>query len=221
VLSYLRRHHRFEYGGDDRSGGYTLVELMVTTGIFLMVMSALLTTLEVASRQERRTSAIVDNQFIVMNALQVLTREIRAANPIETASVTSSDEMRTSIEVSTGSVADGDRKTWRFAVDATTGSLIQEDVSSGSAAGARVLVPRMLNSPNQPVFRYFDAVEQELTTTGFGAVSPADIANCATKVVIHIISAPPTTVGGPPPYEAVSSTELRNRLPGGAGCQEQ
>lgn len=213
VFSAFRRQARSSSDKDKPEGGYTLVELMVVSGIFLTVLSALLTTLEVASRQERRTAAIADNQQTVLNALQALTREIRAANPIRAGAT--SEEMRTAITVSTGSASDGDQKTFRFKVD-SNGALVQEQVGTGVQ---RVLVPKLLNSPAQPVFSYFDDTGAELTTTGAAAVLPDVIVNCTTRVQIHIISEAPTKVGAPPPYEAVTSVEIRNKLPGGTGCQ--
>ncbi len=214
ALSLAVARRQAHSSSEGREGGYTLVELMVVSGIFLTVLSALLTTLEVASRQERRTAAIADNQLTVLNALQTLTREIRAANPLEAGAT--SDEMRTSITLSTGSAADGDRKTYTFRVDAN-GSLVQEEADTGVQ---RVLVPKLLNSPSQPLFSYYDETGAELTTTGTNAVLPDVIVDCATRVQIHIISAPPTTVGSPPPYEAITSVEIRNKLPGGTGCQQ-
>ncbi len=204
--------------GRDRSeGGYTLTELMVTTAIFMTVMSALLTTLEVATRQERRTSAIVDNQFTVLNALQTMSREIRAANPIDSAFFASSDEMRWAIAVTTYGESDTDVNRWYFYADAD-GSLVQEDLDDASFR--RVLVPRLINTASQPLFRYYDDLNQELTTTGSGAVEPSVIEQCATRVVIHVISEADTRVGAPPPYEAMTSVDIRNRLPGGTGCHE-
>jgi len=195
--------------------GFTLVEVLVVSGIFLMVLSLLLTTLEIAVRQERRTTAIVDNQFRVMNALQSMTREIRGANPIETAGVATSEDMRFALTVSNGSVSAGDRATWRFLVDGQ-GRLLQQKIEGGAVAFERLLVRQILNTQNQPLFRYFDEDHEELTTTGADQVLPSVIAQCTVRVVIDVISA--SDLQGAPPYRATTDVQVRNKLPGGTGC---
>lgn len=203
---------RYRPGGDE---GFTLTEVLVVAGISVVVLSVLLTTLEVAVRQERRTTAIVDNQFYTMNAFQAMTREIRGANPLEVAGVASSEEMRRAITVSTGSASGGDRATWRFRVDGT-GRLVQERFQGTTVVLVRPLLHRVGNSPTQPIFRYFDEDRQELTTTGSGAVAPSVIANCTVRVVIHVVSI--SEFRGAPPYEATTDAQVRNKLPGGTGC---
>lgn len=201
---------------DDREGhGFTVTEVLVVAGIFLTVLSVLLTTLEVALRQERRTAAIVDNNLQVTSAIAAMTREIRAANPIETTGITSSDQMRFSLTVSVGTEEAGDSATWRFSVDGQR-RLLQERLVNGAVEDQRVLIRELANRPDQPLFRYFDDSGAELTTTGAAAVSPSTVAQCAVRVLIHILSVP--EVRGAPIHEATTDVQVRNKLPGGTGC---
>jgi len=215
-LSHLQqrilRSPRYEPRDDS---GFTLTELLVVTAVFMIVVSALLTTLEVAQRQQRRTESIVDNQLQVTNAMQVMTREIRAANPIDVTNITDSSIMKTSITVKTGSQSSNSVKTWRFYLNSNR-QLIAQTVLGGSSQGTYgiVLLKNVVNAPKQPLFRYFDEFQAELTP---GVVSASTISSCATKVVIDVVSRPEFI--GAPDYEGVTEVELRNKLPGGTGCQ--
>lgn len=210
--SVIERHSHSE---DREDHGFTLSEVLVVAGIFLTVLSVLLTTLEVALRQERRTAAVVDNNLQVTTALAAMTREIRAANPIDTTGITSSDQMRFSLTVSVGTDQAGDSATWRFSVDGQQ-RLVQERVVSGAVEDQRILIRQLANGPDQPLFRYFDDSGAELTTTGAAAVSPSTVAQCTVRVLIHILSVP--EVRGAPIHEATTDVQVRNKLPGGTGC---
>lgn len=210
----------------DRRGdsGFSLMEVVITTSILMIVMTAILSTLELATRQERRTTAVVDNQNAVMVAFNRLTRELRGANPIEWSAVADSSEFETSVTFWVGSVEGNDRKQWRFRVDTSTSELVAECLSGCVPAGSglpdlptrEVLIPRMANTAAQPVFQYYSGYSDDLIlTTTAGSpdqVDPQIVSVCTVRIVIRIRS---EAGGGAPVYDASTDTEIRNSIPGG------
>lgn len=202
------------------------MEVVITTSILMIVMTAILSTLEVATRQERRTSAVVDNQNNVMNAFNRITRELRGANPIVWDTVIDSSEFENSITIWVGSVDQGDRKQWRFGIDPATSELLAECLTNCVPQGSgladaptrEVLVPRMVNTATEPLFRYYSGFsESDALTTTSGAgdqVDPEQIGICTIRIVVRIRSA---AQGAAPVYDASTDTEIRNSIPGGVG----
>lgn len=218
------RMTRLEYR-DSRDDGFSLMELIIVTSILMIVMTAILSMLEVATRQQRRTTAVVDNQNSVMVAFNRIGRELRGANPIDVTAVDDASELETSMTLWVGSEEAGDRVQWRFAIDPATSELVQECLTGcrGGVPSREVLVPRMVNTASEPLFQYFKgygddpAVDQMITTLGDSdQVAPSDIGHCTVRIVIRIRSA--TELREAPIYDATTDTEVRNTLPGGQGC---
>lgn len=207
-----------------RDDGFSLMELMVVTAILMVVMTAILSMLEVATRQERRTTAVVDNQNNVMLAFNKIGRELRGANPIDVSAVGNTEELENSVTVWVGSESDGNRRQWRFRVDPATSELVQECLSgcAGGATTREVLVPRIVNTATEPLFQYFKGygddpnIDQLKTAAGDpDQVVKEDVAHCTVRIVIRIRSAAEANA---PVYDATTDTEVRNTLPGGRGC---
>lgn len=208
-----------------RDDGFSLMELIIVTSILMIVMTAILSMLEVSTRQQRRTTAVVDNQNNVMLAFNRMGRELRGANPIDVDGVLDSSELETSVTLWVGSDEAGDRVQWRFRIDPATSELVQECLAQcrGGSPSREVLVPRMANTASEPLFQYFKgygddpAVDQLVTEAGNAdQVAPADIGHCTVRIVIRIRSAP--DIREAPIYDATTDTEVRNTLPGGQGC---
>lgn len=73
---------RFSRRGRDRDHGYTLVELMVASSIFLILGGMLLSTLVLASGSSRTTRAKHDLNEEARNSLNRMARELRQADAI-------------------------------------------------------------------------------------------------------------------------------------------
>lgn len=219
MLSNSRYRNRDE-------AGFSLMEVVVTTSILMIVMTAILSTLELATRQERRTTAVVDNQNTVMVAFNRITRELRGANPIEWSAVVNSSEFERSITFWVGSTSGNDRKQWRFRIDSssTTSELVAECLSGCVPAGSglpdvpsrEVLIPRLLNSNSEPLFQYYSGYSDgDVLTTTAGSpnqVNPQIVSVCTVRIVIRIRSG---SEGGAPVYDASTDAEIRNSIPGG------
>lgn len=217
---------RPELRSSDRDDGFSLLEVVITTSILMIVMTAILSTLELAMRQERRTTAVVDNQNSVMIAMNRVTRELRGANPIDVDNVVDSSEMETAVTLWVGTEASGDLKQWRFRVapNATTGQpeLLAECLTNcplpTSPPSTEVLVPRLANTVAEPVFQYYEGFNDgEILTTTAGAsdqVAPDIVARCAVRMTVRIRS---DGAGDAPVYDTSTDAEIRNSIPGGTG----
>lgn len=205
--------------------GFSLMELVVTTSVLMLVMTALLNMLDAATKQERRTTAVVDNQNAVMNAFNEITRETRGANPIDVSGLVDSSSLATSLTIWVGSASAGDRRRWRFQIDGQSRLVKQELDSAGTVILQRVLLPQIVNTASEPLFQYFSgayAADEiyslealaQLATPATNASTPVTLSRCAVRIRIHVRSQGETVA---PVYDATTDTEIRNTLPGGSG----
>jgi len=60
------------------SSGFTLIEMIVSVGIFIIIMVVILETFLVSSRLQQKTTAVLDAQAEARFVLETITRKIRA-----------------------------------------------------------------------------------------------------------------------------------------------
>jgi type II secretory pathway pseudopilin PulG len=207
---------------DDRvdEAGFTLIEIVIATGILMLVLGMFFSTLISLTRSEDRAQRLVANEQNVRFELDQLAREIRAANPIVILGTTSAYSNQ--IEMVLGST--GGTQTvvrWTYDTDphSSTYEKLSRQVMSDSSDTATVLntswyLIRVRNAESaKPIFTYYDAAEQDMVQDG--DYTNTDIANCAIRVHIELSS---DSMPGPLPFTETQDVELRNRLPGGTGC---
>ena len=206
--------------GREGDEGFTLMELVVSTSILMIVMTAILGIFESATRLERRTSGQVDNQNAVMIAFDQITREVRGANPIDTDNVVTVDELAMTLPVRVGDSTDNNRPEFRFR--ALNGGLVKErlDPANGNVLGTITLVSTIENdAAASPLFTYWNARGEEQQLTGPSATDLDHIFDCTVRITIHIIAKSDPVA---PHYDASTDVELRNRNPqtslAGSGC---
>jgi len=66
----------------DEESGFTIIELVIATGILLLVIGMFLNTLVSLTRSEDRSQRLVSNEQNVRFELDQMAREIRASNPL-------------------------------------------------------------------------------------------------------------------------------------------
>jgi len=200
--------------------GFTLIELVIATGILLLVLGMLLSTLVSLTRSEDRAQRLVTNEQNVRFELDQLAREIRASNPLVILGTTTA--YSTQIEMVLGPTG-GTQSVVRWTYDTDPASPKYEQLSrqlmSDSSSTATVLATswyliRVRDvETNTALFTYYDAAEHDMVANP--NYSASDIANCAIRVHISLSS---DSNPGPLPFTETQDVELRNRLPGGTGC---
>ncbi|MBW3615077.1 MAG: prepilin-type N-terminal cleavage/methylation domain-containing protein [Actinobacteria bacterium] len=199
----------------DGEGGFTLVEVMITCMIAAIVSASLLGMLDSQTRAEQRMSDFVDNQEAARQAIVAMQRDLRSAEPLSP--LATGEEFKFRVELS---IFDGPDSTtsdsirWRVEPDTGTAppALVRELLhSDGTVAVTHRLAGVANRSLAQPLFTYYRA-----DGTGFSwSDTPGTIAHCTIRIRIDLRAAP---IPGPEPVRLVSDVMLRNRLPGGAGC---
>lgn len=187
----------------------------------LVIVATLLGALDSLTKVQGRVQALVNNQEAVRFGLDQLQRDVRAANPVDSFSVTNAYSNGVQVELGPNP---GTRTYIRWLYDTTPASptyeVLLRQVMSGPGVNATVssqaaVITRVRNvETNTPVFDYFDSHDNELVTANPN--TPANVANCAIRVHVLINS---DAMPGPLPFSENIDLELRNRLPGGiVGC---
>jgi type II secretory pathway pseudopilin PulG len=200
--------------------GFTLVELVVSIGILLLVLGIFFSTLISLTKSEDRAQRLVSNEQNVRFELNQLAREVRAANPLVILSA--KDAYPNSIELILGPTG-GTQSVVRWTYDTNPASptylRVSRELMSDSSNSATVVarswfLTRVRNVEiGAPIFRYFDAYDQDMVDND--NYTESDIASCAIRVHIELTS---DSNPGPLPFTETQDVELRNRLPGGTGC---
>lgn len=208
-------------GGGHNDDGFTIVEVMIASSIFVVVLTMFFATLTSLTRSEDRSQRLVSNEQNVRFELDQMAREIRAANPIvPLANATTAADYENQIEVVLGPTG-GTQQVVRWTYDTVKKEMVRQ-VMSGTSSTATVLsqsffLNRVRNIETAtPVFSYFgqqneDLVFQTLANSG----NLHDPANCAVRVHIVLTS---DSNPGPVPFTETQDVEVRNRLPGNVGC---
>jgi type II secretory pathway component PulJ len=213
-LTQLRRH-------SDAEAGFTVIEMTVATAILLVVIGMFLNTLVSLTRSEDRAHRLVANEQNVRFELDQLSREIRAANPLVDLLTTNPSDYSQTIEFALGP-SGASQQIVRWTYDTDPHSPHYEQLSRQLMAAAppnNTVVStswyliRVRNvETGVPVFTYYNSDGTDMVASGF---SSHDIQYCSIRVHITLTS---DSNPGPLPFTETQDVELRNRLPGNAGC---
>jgi Tfp pilus assembly protein PilW len=195
--------------------GTSVVELMVTSAIFMVVLATLLGMLISLTRADKRAQSLANNVDAVRRTTERVARDVRAANPLlatDTA-VTPSRTISTNEVIVTSGPSTGTQQVvdWRYDSAAHTFSRCTRTLLGTSYACETVLTSVNLSS-SATVFRYFCTSGAELSPAG--VTGPGDIAKAGVRVRVTLDAAPDS---GPAPVPFQEDAELRNK-PGGTGC---
>ncbi len=206
--------------GRSPEGGFTLVEMVISTAILLLVLAMFFNTLVSLTKSEDRAQRLVTNEQSVRFELNQLAREVRSANPLVIQSTTAAYSNQIEMVLGpTGGTQSVVRWTYDTDPASPTYEKIDRQLMSDTSSSATVLATswhliRVRNvESGKPIFTYFDAADQDMIADG--DYTAGDIANCAIRVRIELSS---DSMPGPLPFTETQDVELRNRLPGGTGC---
>lgn len=189
--------------------GFTLVELMITLLVLSLVMAGALTYFHGLLRNDRYQEALVNNQETVRLAMIEIARDLRNANPLYPLDTLVAYETRA--DLATG--AEGAQTYVRWELVDRTLYRHELDDSFNVVSTRRVLEGVDNVDIAEPLFEFYD--EEQNLISSLATALAADVANCAIRVdiTIHAADDPVGSV-----FTESSSAEIRNRLPGGIGC---
>jgi type II secretory pathway pseudopilin PulG len=196
------------------SSGFTVVELAITMGIAMVVMTSILGVLVSQSNAERRVSTFADNQEVNRQAIVLIQRDIRSAEPLEELPTSMDYALQINLNVYEDVSAPPVPIRWK--VDTATSELRRELLDS--AGNPTAVTYRVANVANtfalgNHLFEYFQTATE--APYNLATDDKADIAQCTVRIRINLRAAP---AQGPQPALLSSDAQLRNRLPGGIGC---
>lgn len=205
--------------------GFTLVETMLAVamlGIALAVSFGVLTSLTSQSaRVTNRSQALADAR----TAVETISRDLRAANPIDAVTPVSlyDSEMGFTIFCSSAGSGQCDAQNRLHVIYRVLNHSLYRIVGSGGAAVTKPLIgPRgpaslaLADQPgsividsSQPIFRYYDATNNLLSTSAVNGAPPTSFRDCAKTLEIHlrIVADAKGTV---PAYDIDTKILLRN-----------
>ena len=190
--------------------GFTTLELVVVVFISSVVTAALLAVLTSLTNNHRAQEALVNNQERVRQTMTEMGRDLRGADPL--VALSDAAEYATGFEATLTPASAGSDIYVRWSL---TGTALTRSILSGpggTATSTRTVISNVRNlEKGITMLRYYDSNGAELTTTD----TPGDFVSCAVQVRITISS---DSDPGPLPFEQNSAVQVRNRLPGGAGC---
>lgn len=183
-------------GDANDESGFSLPELLVVVMITGIVMVALFSTLTSVTQATARTDSRTQTLADARRAIETITRDLRAANPIDDLTpVTAYDNrVQFSVYCRTGSAdCSGNLRSVRYEV---SGQRLQRIVGASTSPllqpqGTSSLPPNLrrgavLNDASQPVFTYFREDGQQLETTGANAAPSTSFRDCAKTVRVHL-----------------------------------
>lgn len=192
-----------------REEGFTVVELAITMGIAMLVMASLLGVLVSQSNAEKRVSSFADNQEVLRQAIVLIQRDVRSAEPLEP--LPASADYALQIKLNVYEDINQAPVQIRWYVDTASMELRREILDTG-AVTHRVRGIANSYALGNHLFEFFRA---EGTQYDLAVENPEDIAHCTVRIRINLRAAPNA---GPRPALLTSDAQLRNRLPGGIGC---
>jgi len=208
-------------GRSDAQEGFTIVEVTIATAILLVVIAMFFNTLVSLTRSEDRAHRLVGNEQNVRVELDQLAREIRAANPMLDLLTSDPNDYSKTIEYALGP-SGGTQQVVRWTYDTDPASphyeQLQRQLMAAAPPNNTVLstswyLIRVRNvETGVPVFTYYNSDGTDMVANGF---SSHDIQYCAIRLHITLTS---DSNPGPLPFTETQDVELRNRLPGNAGC---
>ena len=199
----------------EQEHGFTVVELAITMGIAMSVMASILGILVSQSNAEKRVSSFADNQEILRQAIVLMQRDIRSAEPLEPLpNDAQGKSTRYAVEIRLNVYEDITQPAVpiRWIVDTATRELRRELADGTNDVTYRVTGVVNSYALGAHLFEFFKA---EGTQFQVGVDPAADIAHCTVRIRINLRAAPNA---GPSPVLLTTDAQLRNRLPGGIGC---
>ena len=191
-------------------GGFTTLEMVVVVFITSIATASLLAVLNSLTHNQRAQEALVNNQERVRQTMTEMGRDLRGADPL--VALSDVTHYATGFEAALTPATGGSDVYVRWTLTGTTLTRSILSGPGGTATSTRTVINNVRNlEKGIPMLRYYDANGGELTTTD----TPGDFANCAVQVNITISS---DSDPGPLPFVQNSAVQVRNRLPGGAGC---
>lgn len=182
--------------------GFTVVELVVTVSLLSVVLLTLLTTM--ASFTSR--SAQTEDRAIMLsetrNAVEAITRDLRAANPIVAIDpaidvVLYDTSVSFSVYCASAGVGTCGTDNQRAVTYRVSGNALEQVIGSTTkvllgpngapAAPATSRQGAVVNSSSQPVFKYFKRDGTLLATSGPTAATSSKIRDCTQYVEIHLV----------------------------------
>lgn len=178
--------------------GFTLTELLVVMGIMSIVMAVILSGFISVTRTTTTANHKANALTDARRALEVIARDLRAANPIDPASPVSNYDTRVSFSIHCSDPGVGDcpstgLRPVRYRVE--NNELIRtiggEDVvlvgPSGPASQPRALQRgAVVNTTSPSVFTYLDRNRSALLTTGLTPALPTRFRDCVKSVQIRL-----------------------------------
>jgi type II secretory pathway pseudopilin PulG len=176
----------------------TLVELLVAMVLFTLLSTAAFAGFSSISSANRkvddRSLALVE----VRQALELMIRDIRAADPIDPRTPVSDYDTTVGFNVycsqpGVNGCGANRLRPLRYTLaghglQRVAGSTVTFIGPSGPSSLPLALQrSAIVNTAAQPVFSYYDAKGVRLVTTGTGAVPATNFQNCARRVEIHLV----------------------------------
>jgi type II secretory pathway component PulJ len=180
--------------------GTSLAELVVVIALLAivgtMIAQSMVSAVRVSTSGEDRSFTLADTR----TALERVERDIRAANPIETAATVSAYDTSVSFSIycanaGTGSCGSDHLRlvTWRVVgnrLERAEGGVVGYELGPSGPAGYPVNQQRgaVVNPTIRPVFTYYDASGTRMPTAGVGALAPEQFRQCAKEVVVTLVA---------------------------------
>jgi prepilin-type N-terminal cleavage/methylation domain-containing protein len=197
--------------------GFTVVELSISMAISGVLMVAMLGILVSQSNAERRVSSFADNLEELRQTSVALQRDLRSSEPLVDLPTAPEFAKRIDLLVYRNiNASTAVSLRWRVFV-AGTGErqLIREELDASGNPTA--VTYRLRGLADGAVFSFYKADGVAFDVSPASTEQPHDIADCTVRVRFALRAAPNR---GPAPAQLTSDAQLRNRLPGGVGCQD-
>lgn len=179
--------------------GFSLVELAVVLAIMTIIGGVAVVGL---NNVVTNTRAVEDRAFAVSDArraIELIIRDTRAANPIDPLPTVADYDttIAFSVHCSTAGVDGCDAQNLRpiryqvrsNTLERTSNGVTTLRLGPQGPAGFPPSLQQgaVLNTADQPVFRYYDALGVRLETQGVDAVPATTIQNCARSVEVRLV----------------------------------
>jgi type II secretory pathway pseudopilin PulG len=195
-------------------GGFTLVELSITSLLSAVISVAIVSMLVSQMNAERQVTKFAGNQEEVRQAIVAMQQDLRSAEPLTEVSNPLDLRYRVDLMVYDDvNAATPVQIRWRL--DSATHDLVREQVTADVVTATTHRVHGVVNeSQSAPLFTYYDADDVAYALGDVGITS-GTVVYCTVRVRIDLRAAPN---GGRKPVAVTSDVQLRNRLPGAEEC---